>query len=56
MELYGAALADANKAIELDKKYIKVCDPRFVQLEPELGLCSSGKWSTGPSAKRDMIP
>ena len=28
-EYYGYALEDANKAIELDKTYIKVCSMRF---------------------------
>jgi len=29
-EYYGSALEDANKAIELDKKYIKVRSPYFI--------------------------
>jgi len=28
-EYYGYALEDANKAIELDKTYIKVCSMKF---------------------------
>jgi len=48
-EYYGSALEDANKAIELDKKYIKV---RSHFLRPHLTLSCSyqvekHKWNFG---------
>jgi len=46
LEAYGYAIADATKALELDKDYIKVCRPQALALDCPLIACRPGLLET----------